>query len=168
MLEKSKVKYFSYYFLLLPFVLGVLYISIQFLVVYCIFKDSDYDILFTITSCLLLSLITLGLTLCFKERSQFVKDFSEYVIILYVSCLLSFIIHFWRFNFGTIRRCAYNFDISEVKNIYNLTICFTTIINVIFFYIIRYNRLKFKRLYVILFILAMIAQFFFTRHFRMI
>jgi hypothetical protein len=168
MLEKSKIKYFSYYFLLLPFVLGALYISIQFLVVYCIFKDSNYDTLFTIASCLLLSLITLGLTLYFKERSQFVKDFSEYVIILYISCLLSFIIHLWRFNFGTIRRCPYNFDISETENLYNLTIIFTTIINVIFFYIIKYNRLKFKKLHVILFVLAMIAQFFFTRHFRMI
>lgn len=68
----------------------------------------------------------------------------------------------------TFRRCAYNFDISEAKNIYDLTIPFTTIINVIFFYIIKYNRLEFKKLHIILLVLAMIAQFFFTRHFRMI
>ncbi len=167
-MKESQIKYFGYYFLLLPFILGALYISIEFLVVYYIFKDSNYDTLFTIVSCLLLSFITLGLALGFKEKSKFIKDFSEYTIILYASCLLSFVIHVWRFNFGTIRRCRLNFDISEVENIYFLTILFTTIINVILFYIIKYNKLKFKTLHLILFVLVMIAQFFFTRHFRMI
>jgi len=167
-LEKSKIKYFSYYFAILPLVLGIIYISIEYFVIYILINNNKYDTIFTILSCFLLSFITLILSLCFRQKNQFIRDFSQYVIIFYISCLLSFILYFVRFNLGITHHCAYAFDISYVKNIYNLTIIFTTITNVIFFYIFKYYKLKFKQLHIAVFILAMLAQFFFTRGFRMI
>ncbi len=166
--ERSNLNYFVYHFFWLPVSVGALYISIQYFVVYHLLNFGNYDILFTITSCLLLSFINLGFALIGKERNQFVKDFSEYVIILYLSCMLSFFIHFCRFNFGTVRRCAFDLDISEVKNMHDVAILFTSVINIIFLCIIRRYKLKIRVLHFVLLILAMVAQFFYTRSFRMI
>ncbi|SIT21186.1 hypothetical protein [Chryseobacterium gambrini] len=166
--ERSNLNYFAYHFFWLPVTVEALYISIQYFVVYHLLNFGNYDILFTITSCLLLSFVNLGFALIGKERNHFVKDFSEHVIILYLSCMLSFFIHFCRFNFGTVRRCALYIDISEVKNMHDVAILFTSVINIIFLCIIRRYELKIRVLHFVLLILAMVAQFFYTRSFRMI
>lgn len=167
MLEKSKIRYFSHYFLLLPSVVGAVYVLIQ-LAVDLILSDSNYWNLFTLISCCCLSFATLIFVTVFNKKSDFVKGVSSYVIILYVSCLISFILNFIRYNFGLSKHCAFNYDISFLLNVYIFAIILTTISNVIFFYVIVRLNLTFKWLYLLILLAAMIVQYFVTHSFRMI
>jgi hypothetical protein len=164
---KLKVKYFSYNFLLLPLCIGLLYGSIQVIVQGFLLNGSAYRDMSLVLSCLIFSIFMLCTVLPLRGN-EFVIDVYKYAIILYLSCLISAVIYFLRFNLGITNYCPFNYDILHLKNVYVLTFVCTTITNMIFFFIIQRVKLSFSLLHLVIFICAMIVQFYFTRGFRMI
>lgn len=166
MLAKSKVKYFSYYFVLLPILLGILYGVIEIFVQGFLLKDS-YSGYPTVVCCFILSVVILILNFFFKQ-TDLLKDISKYSMVLFASCVVSVIFFMFRFNLGFTNYCARSFDILVVRNVYAFTFVLTTITNFIFFYLIKKLNLNFTILHIAIFVCAMIVQFVFTHGFRTI
>lgn len=167
MQQNFTFKSITYFFIILPLGISLIYASIQFLVSVYILYPVEYERITTVFSTFLLSLVLLIFSLI-KKDNIFIQDLSKYGIILYASCLFSFIPKFWKFNFGKLHYCKRNFDISYVENVYEISTILTCLTMLIFFKINHRLNLKFTSFHIIIFICAMTVQFFITKSFRMI
>lgn len=167
MLEKSKVKYISYNFFLVPFIVLLFYIISEYISLNILFGQTNYQILHLLFAVFGLSLFMFILGILFGSQSQFIKDLIRCNIILYLSFIFVAVIYWARLNLGNINYCAFDYDVNLVSNIYALVVICTSIINITFYSLIKYLNIEFKLInFLVLLSGFLLFQFLATKGFR--
>lgn len=160
MMENSKLKYFTYCFLLLPLTAVISYLMIRFFILYYVIDDGKYKIITPGVSYLLLSFTVLGLSLFFKRKNSFIKELTQYTVVLYISYVCLLMINGAGLNSAGSNLYSQNANAVELYRIYHITVIFTAFTVTILMCAVNFNALKFKKLHVVLLLLAIVVQHF--------
>ncbi len=158
-MENSKLKYFTCYFLLLPLTVVISYLMIRFFVLYYGIGDGKYRVMTPVVSYLLLSSTVLGLSLFFKRKNSFIQELAQYTVVLYTSYVCFLMMHAAGLNSAGSSFHSQN-DPVELYSVCHMTVILTASTVVILMCVVKYNILKFKKLYAALLVLALLVRFF--------
>ena len=167
MLDKSKLKYFSCSFVILPITTIIVFTIVK-LLEYKIGNESTYykwiDNLLAHSSVLLIIL----LFSCVSKKNSLLKEFVKCNVIFYISFLISLLSNFLIYNLDFLHHCKFDYDISFVINIYITGVVLSSLATAMCSYLVNIYKIKFSFLDAIILSTFILMQFFLTHGFRII